>query len=245
MQGVAAIAGDAPNFGDDGLGNFSMLRAGAGGGGGGTNCNGTAASVNVAVPLQWSSNGTVTGMISVGAAGGGGAGVLQLQAGRSIAITKTTGIDGIGGDGGDHIDRPGCTAFPQCTLTFGAQLYGEGMCPGGGGGGGSVLLQCAGNVTLVNNAVSVRGGNGGDGRLMEAGFNTKFLLNAGTYPGYNTTQRLRLRGGDGGVGRWHYQTATGLTLDAGFDPPRSRTNPRPSPESTFRRPTSAAPSPSG
>jgi hypothetical protein len=127
----------------------------------------------------------------------------------------------MGGDGGDHVDRPNCTPFPVCATFFAGQLYGQGMCPGGGGGGGSILLQCAGNVTLVNNAISVRGGNGGDGRQLEAGFNNKFLVTTGSYPGYNIAQRLRLRGGNGGVGRWHYQTATALSLDSGFDPPET------------------------
>jgi hypothetical protein len=92
------------------------------------------------------------------------------------------------------------------------------MCTGGAGGGGSVMLQSAGTFTMANGSVNVRGGNGGDGRLLEIAFNNKFLLTAGTYPGYSPAVRLRLRGGDGGVGRWHYQGTSGQNIDTAFEP---------------------------
>lgn len=221
VGGTKGAAVEPPDFGSDGVGNFSMLRGGAGGGGTGANAFGVASNVNPAIPLTWAANGTVSGILATGTAGGGGGGALQLQAGRDFAANAVNSIDGAGGNGGDHIDRPNCTPFPQCGIIAAGSLYGEGMCPGGAGGGGAILLQSANGFTLANNAVTVRGGIGGDGRQIELAFNTKFILNAGAYPGYNSTQRLRLRGGDGGNGRWHYQSGIVQNVDAGFDPPQA------------------------
>lgn len=229
MRGFKGTAIVAPNFGSDGVGNFSMLRGGAGGGGGGANPSGT--------NTQGVPNSNWTGVvpsfsapaINVGAGGGGGGGALQVQAGRDIIVPPVGlghgTIDASGGDGGDHVDPTWFSTFqatPKCGAPPPAQPFptpalqeGFSMAPGGGGGGGAVLLQAGGALSLANLAVTVRGGIGGEGRVLGGLNNVLFVV---TTMGLTTSHRLR--GGDGGNGRAHYQLQGVVPdLSAGFDPP--------------------------
>lgn len=215
--GGRAIASEPANFGSDGLGNFSMLRGGAGGGGTGVNAFGTGGSFNSAAPNFGT---TVSGLFSVGCGGGAGGGALQVQAGRNLTVAAGGFIRANGGDGGDHLDHPTCTATPACGTTLdnftAGKLWGQSMAPAGAGGGGSVLLQVSNTLSLANASVSVRGGVGGDGRVLPVAFVAKFV-----FPAIATNVPIRLRGGDGGNGRWHYQTIGAVNADAGFDPPQA------------------------
>ncbi|MFN0207520.1 MAG: hypothetical protein ACKVS6_14535 [Planctomycetota bacterium] len=217
LGGAAATGVEPGGFGSDGIGNFSMLRGGAGGGGGGVNIFGTAGSFGAGNPV-WAS--TVFPLISVGCAGGGGGGALQAQAGRNFTVAAGGSINAKGGDGGDHLNHPACTSTPACgavaDFVTAGKLWGQSMSPGAGGGGGSVIVQATGILTIAAASVSVSGGIGGDGNPYPTAFNTKFV-----FPGIATNVALRLRGGDGGVGRWHYQTLNAQNADAGFDPPQA------------------------
>lgn len=230
VGGLKAIASEPSNFGSDGLGNFSMLRAGAGGGGGGVNCFGTAGSFTATVAPSWQPTGGITifPLFSVGCAGGGGGGALQAQSGRNFTIAAGGFIRANGGDGGDHLDHPTCTARPGCSATLdqftAGKLWGQTMSPGGGGGGGSVLIQANGTASIAAASVSVRGGFGGDGRFINDltvvpapnNILTKFQ-----FAGIATNIAFHLRGGEGGNGRWHYQLTNLVNLDSGFDPPQA------------------------
>jgi hypothetical protein len=216
--GANAITSEPSNFGSDGLGNFSMLRGGAGGGGGGVNIFGTAGSWSATTAPGWGT--TAYALVSVGCGGGGGGGALQIQTGRNFTVPSGGIINAAGGDGGDHLDHPTCTATPACGAAFDSftagKLWGQSMSPGGGGGGGACLIQTPGTLSLAPASVTVRGGVGGDGKVYPTAFNTKFV-----FPGISTSTPLRLRGGDGGNGRWHYQTVDAQNADAGFVPPQA------------------------
>ncbi|MBI3819121.1 MAG: Ig-like domain-containing protein [Planctomycetes bacterium] len=221
--GLKGIVGaEPPSFGADGVGNFSMLRAGAGGGGGGTNCFGTSGTFGSAQPT-WT--GTVFPIVSVGCAGGGGGGVLQIQSGRDFTLASGGFIRATGGDGGDHQDHPTCSALPGCgsgldNFTAG-KLWGQTMSPGGAGGGGTVLIQSNGAISLPASSVNVSGGVGGDGRLptaANASTSAIAFLSKFVFPGIATNVPFRLRGGDGGNGRWHYQSTANTNLDTAFTP---------------------------
>ncbi|MBI3819124.1 MAG: hypothetical protein HY286_10570 [Planctomycetes bacterium] len=132
---------------------------------------------------------------------------------------------GAGGDGGDHMDHPNCTALPACQLSLdnftAGKLWGQSMAPCGAGGGGAVLIQSNGAISLAPASVSVNGGIGGDGRLPSAANATtaaKAFLSKFIFPGIATNIPFRLRGGDGGNGRWHYQSSANTNLDAAFTP---------------------------
>ena len=127
------------------------LIGGAGGGGGGAGIQGTTTNgvaANNCIPPGSFPVKQITGYLDASSgAGGSGGGALQLQSGRSIAITGL--VDASGGNG---------AGFPLCTPVN----DGCWMAPGGGGSGGALLVQTP-LLSLLDATVvlDVAGGSGG------------------------------------------------------------------------------------
>lgn len=126
-----------PAFGNSG-GAPSLLHyliGGSGGGGAGSH----AALMSKVLALS------TTGNWASGCGGGGGGGALALRSGRQLNLAASARILATGGSAG--VSPATGTLLPSAA-------------PGGAGSGGSILLQCAGQASLLG-TLDVRGGTGG------------------------------------------------------------------------------------